>query len=54
MKGKNNVVADSLSRRPSICLMDVAENWKTILEVEYAKYKFACELFDGNKHDDRY
>ena len=26
MKGKNNVVVDSLSRRPYISLMDVAEN----------------------------
>ena len=45
MKGKNNVVADSLSRRPSISLMDVAEDWKAVSEVEYAKDKFACELF---------
>ena len=39
VKGKNNVVADALSRRPSISLMDVAENWKDTLEVEYAKDK---------------
>ena len=37
VKGKNNVVADDLSRRPSISLMDVAEDWKDILEVEYDK-----------------
>ena len=54
MKGKNNLVVDALSRRPSISLMDVAENWKATLEVEYAKYKFYCESFDGNNHDDRY
>ena len=40
VKGKNNVVADALSRRPSISLMDVAENWKATLEVEYAKENF--------------
>ena len=34
VKGKNNVVVDALSRRPSISLMDVAENWKATLEVE--------------------
>ena len=28
---KINVVLDSLSRRPSIFLMDVAEDWKDIL-----------------------
>ena len=53
VKGKNNLVADSLSRRPSISLMDVAENWKTKLEVEYAKDKFSCEHFDGNNHNYR-
>ena len=54
VKGKNNLVADALSRIPSISLMDIAENWKAILEVEYAKDKFSCELFDGNKNDARY
>ena len=47
MNAKNNVVADALSRRPSISLMDVAENWKATLEVEYAKDKFSCEIFMG-------
>ena len=45
MKGNNNVVVDSLSRIPSISLMDVVEYWKAILEVEYAMDKFACEIF---------
>ena len=31
------MVVDALSRRNSISLMDVAENWKATLEVEYAK-----------------
>ena len=54
VKGKNNVVADALFRRPSISLMDATENWKAILEVEYAKDKFYCEFFDGNNHDYMY
>ena len=54
VKGKNIVVTDALSRRPSISLMDVAENWKATLEVEYAKDNFSCELFDGTNNDDRY
>ena len=54
VKGKNNVVADALSRILSISLMGVAENWKSTLEVEYAKDKFPCEIFGGTKHDDRY
>ena len=41
VKGKNNVVADAISIRPSISLIDVAENWKATLEVEYAKDKFS-------------
>ena len=54
VNGKNNVVADALSRRPFISLMDEAENWKATLEVEYAKYKFSCEVFDGTNNDDRF
>ena len=34
--------------------MDVEVNWKTTLEVEYAKDKFSCEIFDGTNYDDRY
>ena len=37
VKGNNNVVANSLSRILSLSLMDVAKDWKVILEVEYAK-----------------
>ena len=54
VNGKNNVVADALSRIPSISLKDVVAKWKATLEVEYAKDKFSCENFDGNNHDDRY
>ena len=34
--------------------MDVEVNWKTTLEVEYAKDKFSCERFDATNHDNRY
>ena len=44
---KSNVVLDSLSRRPSIFLMDVAEDWKDILEVEYTKDKFVVKFLMG-------
>ena len=46
------MAADALSIIHSISLMDVAENWKAILEVEYAKDNFYCENFDGTNHDD--
>ena len=42
-KGKNNVVADALSRRPSIFAMTrVSVDWKDHLVMEYAKDQFAC------------
>ena len=47
VKGKNNVVTDSLSRRPSVSLIDVAENWKATLEVQYAKDKFLVNFLMG-------
>ena len=47
VKGKNNVVVNALSRRPSISLMDVAENWKSTLQVGYAKDNFIVKCFMG-------
>ena len=54
MKGNNNIVADALSLRLSFSLMDIAKNWKEMLLVEYAKVKFACDVLDGIKGDDKY
>ena len=54
VKGKNNVVADALSRRPaSLSLMSISTNWMSLLLVEYSKNKFPCELLDGQIQDDR-
>ena len=48
VKGKNNVVADALSKRPdSLSLMSISTDWRSLLLVEYSKNKFACELLDG-------
>jgi hypothetical protein len=48
VKGKNNVVADALSRRPSTyAFSEILVEWKTHILVEYSKNKFACELMDG-------
>jgi hypothetical protein len=48
VKGKKNIVADTLSRRHAMCsLMEVSEDWKSHLLVEYSKNKFACEILDG-------
>jgi hypothetical protein len=48
VKGKKNIVADALSRRPVACsLMDISVDWKSHLLVEYSKNKFTCEVMDG-------
>ena len=48
IKGKNNAVADALSRRPSIFSMSgMSVDWKDHLMVEYAKDQFASQLLDG-------
>lgn len=55
VKGKKNIVADALSRRPVACsLMKISADWKYHLLVEYSKNKFACEVMDEQIHDDRY
>jgi hypothetical protein len=54
VKGKKNIVADALSRRPVACsLMEISVDWKSHLLVEYFKNKFACEVLDGQIQDDR-
>jgi hypothetical protein len=48
VKGKRNIVANALSRRPAGCsMMDICIDWKAHLLVEYSKNKFACEVMDG-------
>jgi hypothetical protein len=55
VKGKNNVVADALSRRPiAFAMSEIAVNWKSLLLVEYSKDVFAGELIDGKIYDDMY
>lgn len=55
VKGKNNVLADALSRRPEInALSVVTADWKSLLLVEYSKDSFACDLLDGNIQDDKH
>ena len=54
MKGRNNIVADALSQRPSFSLMDIAKNWKDMLLVKYDKDKFACDVLYGLMGDDKY
>jgi len=54
-KGKNNVVAYALSKRPSFYAMtNISVDWKAHLLVEYSKNKFACEVMDGQVQDDNF
>jgi hypothetical protein len=55
VKGKNNIVADALSRRPLVYAMtDISVDWKAHLLVEYSKNQFACQLMDGKIQDDNF
>jgi hypothetical protein len=55
VKGKKNVVFNSLSKRPTMCsLMDISIDWKCHLLVEYFKNQFVHELMDGIIHDEMY
>lgn len=48
VKGKNNVVTNTLSRMPpTLSLLEITEDWKSLLLVEYSKNKFACDILDG-------
>ena len=48
MKGKNNVVADALSRKPTtLSLLEILADWKARLLEEYSKDRFTCEILDG-------
>jgi hypothetical protein len=52
-KGKNNVVANALSRRPSIlAIIGVIVDWKDHLVMEYAEDQFSCQLLDGQVQDE--
>jgi phage antirepressor YoqD-like protein len=47
VKGKNNVVADALSRISTLSLTEISVEWKALLLVEYSKNRFSCEILDG-------
>jgi hypothetical protein len=55
VKGKKNVVVDTLSRRPGIFSMkDILIDWKSIILAEYSNNTFSCEIMEGIIQDDRY
>ena len=45
VKGKNIIVVDALSQRPTtLSLLEISADWKAHRLVEYSKNKFACEI----------
>lgn len=55
MKGKNNVVADALSRRPHLgSLTMVSLEWKASIVSEYAKEILSSGILEGKVQDDNY
>ena len=55
LKGKKNVVADALSRRPHICtLAEIIGARKNKIIEEYARDTWACRVIVGTIHDDCY
>lgn len=55
VKGNKNVVVDALSRmQTTFSLMDINNDWRELLLVDYSKNKFVCELLNVIKQDDRY
>ena len=55
IKGKQNVVADALSRRPQLnALAQITEDWRHRIIAEYAKNPWASSIVDKTEQDDRY
>ena len=55
VKGKRNIVADAISRRPTVLsFRGMDADWKAQLLVEYSKDEFACDILDGVVLDERF
>ena len=58
IKGKNNTIANALSRKPSLAtlcsLSKISADWKAELLVECFKNEHACEVMEGLTQDDGY
>ena len=47
VKGKNNVVADALSRRPHLTSMiQILEDWRHLIVAEYARDTWAFDIVE--------
>ena len=47
LKGKNNVVVDALSRKPTLCsLTSISTDWKISIVSKYFKDSFSTKILD--------
>ena len=53
-KGRMNIVADALSRKPTLSSMEILMGWREKLALECSRNQFACELMDGLIRHDLY
>ena len=49
-----NVVADALSRKPILSLLQMLNECKIQLATEYSKDQFYCEFLDGVRQNEEY
>ena len=48
VKGKKNIVADALSRRPHLRVVGIVmDDWREMILVEYAKDSWASSIIEG-------
>lgn len=55
VEGKNNVVANILSRRPHLCyLVEITADWRELISAKYAKEFSATIIIEASIQDGRY
>lgn len=55
VEGKNNIVADALSRRPHLNLLcELTADWKELIAADYRKNQFATSIVEAHLQDERY
>lgn len=48
VKGKNNVLADGLYRKPYLCnIIEITADWKALIIAKYAKNNFTNEILQS-------
>ena len=53
-KGVFKVFDGTLSRKLTLAMLKIQDDWRTELAVEYSKNQSACDLLDGMIYDEEY